>query len=86
MHGGSGVPGRAEAVNLARGGEPRAGKDASRAHAGPNPIYITLYGRRWQDLGGDLYVEVSNFWLTGSQRTIVGMVHPKNDVRAYDHD
>ena len=27
----------------------------NRGRAGPNLIYITLYGRRWQDLGGDLY-------------------------------
>lgn len=28
--------------------------------AGPNLIYITLYGRRWQDLGWDLYAEAWN--------------------------
>ena len=37
----------------------RAGvRQVSRAcpgHVGPNLIYITLYGKRWQDLGGDLY-------------------------------
>ena len=27
----------------------------SVGRAGPNLIYITLYGRRWQDFGGDLY-------------------------------
>ena len=30
--------------------------------------------------------EPSNFWRTGSLRTIVGMVEPKTDDRAYDHD
>ena len=30
--------------------------------------------------------EPSNFWLTGSQRKIVGMVEPKIDDRAYVHD
>lgn len=33
-------------------------RQVSRArpgHTGPNLIYITLYGRRWQDFGGDLY-------------------------------
>ena len=30
--------------------------------------------------------EPSNFWLTRSQRTIVGMFEPKIDDRAYHHD
>ena len=33
-------------------------KAVNRGQAGPNLIYITLYGRRWQDLGWDLYAEV----------------------------
>ena len=45
---------------MAAGGHARAGalylaRAVNRGHAGPNLIYITLYGRRWQDLGGDLY-------------------------------
>ena len=51
---------------MAAGGHARAGarghytwpEAVNRGHAGPNLIYITLYGRRWQDLGWDLYAEV----------------------------
>ena len=30
-------------------------KVISVGRVGPNLIYITLYGWRWQDFGGDLY-------------------------------